>query len=214
MTLLRQSQPLKVTLNDPITTNVFLYFKEHTTVCITLMICVHCFVVPTKSYTPAAQRPLRRPLSQCDSPVFVSDSDDEDDIVIKSTWRTRHSKPPPKADVNNARLCDKEESATSLPFSSPFSLPPHKTPTSLASPKRTLSAPSKLDESESSEEEFTSLLERLKKKNKLIGPSFSPRNTHGNCFIWIVIFQQSLPVVFLLAVRLISVVFLFFCSSI
>ncbi|XP_051276800.1 germ cell nuclear acidic protein isoform X2 [Dicentrarchus labrax] len=134
------------------------------------------FKVPTKSTTPAAHRPPRRPLSQCDSPVFVSDSDDEDNIVVKSTWRTRRSKPKPspKTTKNTALQCDKEDS----PFPSPFSLLSHKTPTSLASPKRTLSAPSKLDESASSEEEFTSLLERLKKKNNFTATSFSPKNTH------------------------------------
>ncbi|XP_040904238.1 acidic repeat-containing protein [Toxotes jaculatrix] len=141
------------------------------------------FKVPKKSNTPAAQLPLWRPLSQCDSPVFVSDSDDDDNnIVVKSTWRTRHSKPkpPPKANKNSAPLCDKDVSPPSVPlppFPSPFSLPPHKTPTPLASPKRTFSAPSKLDNSTSSEEEFTSLLERLKKKNKFPGTSFSPKNT-------------------------------------
>ncbi|TKS72504.1 Acidic repeat-containing protein [Collichthys lucidus] len=134
--------------------------------------------VSTKSNTPAAQRPLRKPLSQCDSPVFVSDSDDDDDnIVIKSTWRTRHSKPQKKTGTNNTPLSDEAKSSPS-PFSSPFPRPPQKTHTSLASPKRTLSAPSKLDESASSEEEFTSLLERLKKKNILPGTSFSPRTTH------------------------------------
>ncbi|XP_044062151.1 acidic repeat-containing protein isoform X2 [Siniperca chuatsi] len=141
------------------------------------------FKVPKKSNTPAAQHPSRKPLSQCDSPVFVSDSDDDDNIVVKSTWRTRHSKPKPpsKANKNNALLCDEEDSLPSLPLPpipSPFSLPPHKTPTSLASPKRTLSAPSMLDESASSEEEFTSLLERLKKKNQFTSTSFSPMNSH------------------------------------
>ncbi|XP_039975933.1 acidic repeat-containing protein [Xiphias gladius] len=138
------------------------------------------FKVPKKSNTPAAQLPLRRPLSQWDSPVFVSDSED-DDIVVKSSWRTRHSqpKPPPKAKKNNALLRDKDDSSPSLPLhpvTSPLLLP-QQTPTSLASPKRTFSAPSKLDESASSEEEFTSLLERLKKKNKFTGTSFSPKNT-------------------------------------
>ncbi|XP_023257874.1 acidic repeat-containing protein-like isoform X1 [Seriola lalandi dorsalis] len=140
--------------------------------------------VPKKSNTPAAQHPRRRPLSQCDSPVFVSDSDDDDDgnIVIKSSWRTRQSRPkaPPKANKNNALLSDKDDSSPSLPLPpvpSPFSLPPLKTPTSLTSPKRTSSAPSKLDESASSEEEFTSLLDRLKKKNKFTSTSFSPKNT-------------------------------------
>ncbi|XP_070770070.1 germ cell nuclear acidic protein [Enoplosus armatus] len=140
------------------------------------------FKVPKKSNTPAAQHLVRRPLSQCDSPVFVSDSDDDDNIVVKSTWRTRHLKPnpPPKANKNNALLHDKEDSSPSLPFPSPFSLPPLKTSTSLASSKRILSAPSMLDESASSEEEFTSLLERLKKKNKFTSTSFSPKNTHEN----------------------------------
>ncbi|KAM8732769.1 germ cell nuclear acidic protein isoform 2-T3 [Acanthopagrus schlegelii] len=136
------------------------------------------FKVPPKSNTPAAQRPLMRPLSQCDSPVFVSDSDDDDNIVVKSTWRTRHSKPLPKANKIDALLSDKEESSPSLPVFSPFLPPLHKT--SLASPKRTLSAPSKLDESASSEEEFTSLLERLKRKNKFTSASFSPKNAECN----------------------------------
>ncbi|XP_042349333.1 acidic repeat-containing protein [Plectropomus leopardus] len=139
--------------------------------------------VPKKSNTPAAHRPPLRPLSQCDSPVFVSDSDDDDNIVVKSTWRTRHSKPKPplKANKDNALRYDEEDSSPSLPLPpnpAPFSLPRHKTVTSLASPKRTLSAPSKLDESGSSEEEFTSLLERLKKKNKFTGTSLSPKSTH------------------------------------
>lgn len=142
------------------------------------------FSVPTKSNTPASQRPPRRPLSHFDSPVFVSDSDDDDDnIVIKSTWRTRQSKPPPKANINDALLSHKEENSPALPFSSPFSHPPHNALTSLTSPKRTVSAPSTLNESASSDEEFTSLLERLKKKNKFTGTSFSPRITQGNFYL-------------------------------
>ncbi|XP_029627743.1 uncharacterized protein LOC115205668 isoform X8 [Salmo trutta] len=35
------------------------------------------------------QTPVRRPLSQCDTPVFLSDSE-EDGIVMKSTWGTCH----------------------------------------------------------------------------------------------------------------------------
>lgn len=140
--------------------------------------------MPKKSNTPAAaQHALRKPLSQCDSPVFISDSDDDDDnIVVKSTWRTRRSKPnqPSKTNKNNAALCDKDASSPSLSLLSPFFIPPPKTPTLLASPKRTLSAPSKLDASASSEEEFTSLLERLKKKNNLTATSFSPKSSKGN----------------------------------
>lgn len=147
------------------------------------MLCI--FSVPTKSNTPASRRPPRRLLSHCDSPVFVSDSDDDDDnnIVIKSTWRTQQSKPPPKDNVNHPLLSHKEENSPALPFSSPVSHPPRKTLTSLASPKHAFSAPSTLNESASSEEEFTSLLERLKKKNKITGTSFSPKITQGNLYL-------------------------------
>ncbi|XP_035505274.2 germ cell nuclear acidic protein [Scophthalmus maximus] len=138
--------------------------------------------VPKKSNTPAAQLPLRRPMSQWESPVFVSDSDDDDNIVVKSTWRTRHTKPKPPATANkdNALLCDKDNSSPSmplLPVPSPFPFRPHDTPTPPASPKRTLSAPGKLDDSASSEEEFTSLLERLKRKNQHTSTTHSPKNT-------------------------------------
>ncbi|XP_029021867.1 germ cell nuclear acidic protein [Betta splendens] len=139
------------------------------------------FKGPKKTNTPAsAQHTLRKPLSQCESPVFVSDSDDDDNIVVKSTWRTRHSKPKASSRANKKHpLVDKDTSSPSLsshPVSSPFFFPPHKTPTFLVSPKRTLSAPSKLEESNSSEEEFTSLLERLKKKN-ITATSFSPKTS-------------------------------------
>lgn len=143
------------------------------------------FTVPKKNNTPAAQHLSRRTWSQCASPVFVSDSDEDDDnIVIKSTWRTRHSKPKPqqKTTRNDTLLCEGEDSSPSLPLPpnpSPFTFPPHRTPTSSASSKRTLSAPSKLEDSESSEEEFVSLLERLKIKNKLSGTSCSPGNNNG-----------------------------------
>ncbi|XP_071381483.1 germ cell nuclear acidic protein [Centroberyx affinis] len=134
---------------------------------------------------PAAQQPVRRPLSQCDSPVFVSDSDDDDHIVVKSSWRTRHSRPqlPQKANKIAAQHCDQQDSLPSLslpPLPSPSPRCTLQTPAHLsrtpypASPKRTCSAPSRLDDSTSSEEEFSSLLERLKKKNKLISNSPSP----------------------------------------
>ncbi|XP_040031025.2 germ cell nuclear acidic protein [Gasterosteus aculeatus] len=140
------------------------------------------FKVPKKRNTPAALHPPRRPLSQCNSPVFVSDSDDdEDNVVVKSTWRTRHfkAKTPAKFTKESAPQCEERDGLPSLPLRSvcsPCSFLPHKTTTPPASPKRTLSAPSKLKESDSSEEEFTSLLERLKNKNKLTGTTFSPKS--------------------------------------
>ncbi|KAM6923471.1 germ cell nuclear acidic protein [Xenentodon cancila] len=144
------------------------------------------FRVPQKSHTPATQHPFRRPLSQLNSPVFVSDDDDDDDddIVIKSTWKIRHSKPKPhlKASKSDEQdESDEENHLPSLPLPpSPFPVSPVSHPSktnSIPSPKRTFSAPSRLDESSSSEEEFASLLERLKKKNNLTSTSFSPKTT-------------------------------------
>ncbi|KAF7668226.1 hypothetical protein LDENG_00023720 [Lucifuga dentata] len=143
------------------------------------------FRVPKSSKPPAALHSVRRPLSQCDSPVFVSDGDEDDDIVIKSSWRTRHSKPRPLKNANkdNVPLDDQEGSSPALPpISSLFALPTCKTPAPLApnnysdSVKRTHSVPCQLDESASSDEEFTFLLERLKRKNMLTGNSFSSKN--------------------------------------
>nr|XP_020470301.1 acidic repeat-containing protein-like isoform X1 [Monopterus albus]XP_020470302.1 acidic repeat-containing protein-like isoform X1 [Monopterus albus]XP_020470303.1 acidic repeat-containing protein-like isoform X1 [Monopterus albus] len=140
------------------------------------------FKVPKKSNTVAPKHPPRTPLSQCDSPVFVSDSDDDDDgdnIVVRSSWKTRHSQPKPLLKTNkiNAQLCDEGDGSPSfLPIPSPFSLPPYKAPTSLRSPKRILSAPSKLDESASSEDELSSLLDRLKMKSTFTATLFVPSN--------------------------------------
>uniref|UniRef100_A0A3B5LR12 Germ cell nuclear acidic peptidase n=1 Tax=Xiphophorus couchianus TaxID=32473 RepID=A0A3B5LR12_9TELE len=91
-----------------------------------------------KIKTPVGQRPFRRPLAQLNSPVFVSDSGDDDDenIIVRSTWKTRHSKPK--------------------------------------SLQRVEKTPSRLVESSDSEEEFASLLERLKKKNNLTSTTFTP----------------------------------------
>ncbi|XP_072252556.1 germ cell nuclear acidic protein [Leuresthes tenuis] len=141
------------------------------------------FRVPRTSNTPVARQPFRKPFSQLNSPVFVSDSDDDDDVVIRSTWKIRHSKPRPQLKASNndeEDKSDEENRLPSLPFSPsplPFTLPPSKTQTSVPSPKRTFSAPSRLDESSSSEEEFASLLERLKRKNNLTATSFSPKTT-------------------------------------
>ncbi|XP_061582204.1 germ cell nuclear acidic protein [Cololabis saira] len=133
------------------------------------------FRVPQKSHTPAAQHLLRRPLSQLNSPVFVSDNDDDDDVVIKSTWKIRHSKPKPQLKASKS---DEENRVPSLPLP-PSPLPvsyPRKTHPA-SSPSRTFSAPSRLDDSSSSDEEFLSLLERLKKKTNPTSTSFSPKTT-------------------------------------
>lgn len=141
--------------------------------------------MPAKVNTQASQKPPGRPSSQPDS-VFVSDEEDDDDDakVVKSTWRTRHLKPPPKTKVKNAVLDDEAESSAAGPLSSPFSLPGHQTVTSLSTPKHTFSAPTAEDDSPSSDEEFRSLLERLKKNNKLRSITFSPQSTQGSCYVW------------------------------
>lgn len=189
--------------------NCYIYLFKSNAKCDVFFLC---FAVPKKSYTPTVFHPLRRPLPQWASPVFVSDSDDdEENIVIKSTWKNRHSKPKPtpKADQKKSLRFDEDDSSPFLrspPIHSPFFLLPDKTQTSLASPKRTLSAPPKMDDSSSSEEEFISLLERLKKKNKFPGTSFSPRSTNGTGFIQIVAPEQSLALVLIVVLRLILIV--------
>lgn len=123
-------------------------------------------------------------MSLFNSPVFVSDDEDDDNIVLKSTWRTRHTRPKslPKTSENTPPLCNDDETSPSLPSPpalSPLCRPSNEAKTLVISPKRTFSVPSKLDDSSSSEEEFTSLLERLKKKNNFIGNSFLPNNSKG-----------------------------------
>ncbi|KAK6299282.1 hypothetical protein J4Q44_G00307920 [Coregonus suidteri] len=100
------------------------------------------FVVEKKK-TPTSK--VRRPLSQCDSPVFLSDSEEDDGIVMKSTWRTRH---------------------------------PVRKPPSSRTHKRAHSAASKLEDSASSEEEFLSLLDRIKKNHKA-GNTPTPKHNTG-----------------------------------
>lgn len=134
-----------------------------------------------KNTQTPSQPLLRKPLSHCDSPVFVSDSDDEDDnIVIKSTWKTRPAKPQPSLNKKKSSMM-LNDAVFSPPVAakpSPLSVFSSKTVNSLVSDlsvsKRTFSAPSRLDDSESSEEEFASLLDRLKKKNILQGGTLSP----------------------------------------
>nr|XP_015830475.2 germ cell nuclear acidic protein isoform X1 [Nothobranchius furzeri] len=140
------------------------------------------FRVPKTRPTPATRHPFRKPLTEFNSPVFVSDSEDEDDVIIRSSWKTRHAKPKPH--LKTKKLADDKNGEQDSSPSPPvplrqflFDLPCSKAETPSVSPSPTLSAPSRLDESSSSGEEFASLLERLKKKHKLTGSSFSPRTS-------------------------------------
>lgn len=103
----------------------------------------------------------RRPLSKCDSPVFLTDDDeddDEDSVTITSTWRTRHTKPS------------------------------SVTPRSVAAPVPS-SAPPKSSQTKrngwisSDEEEVESLLDRLKKNLRINSDrAQTPKNKPGVYF--------------------------------
>ncbi|XP_026135259.1 acidic repeat-containing protein [Carassius auratus] len=90
--------------------------------------------------------------------VFLSDSDEDRDAVIKSTWRTRHSRPP--SEEHHPSSAGREEDVK------PCVLPPAVTVTTHSAP----------EDSCSSEEEFLSLLDRVR-QNQILGGSThaSPR---------------------------------------
>uniref|UniRef100_A0AAZ3PVU9 SprT-like domain-containing protein n=1 Tax=Oncorhynchus tshawytscha TaxID=74940 RepID=A0AAZ3PVU9_ONCTS len=126
-----------------------------------------------------SQLPVRRPLSQCDSPVFLSDSED-DGILMKSTWRTHHPvRHPPTSRTHKVKVPQSNQEDIFFPSPSHPSLSsplPSSTPAPL--PQRTHSAPLKLEDSASSEEEFLSLLDRIKKNHKT-GNTPTPKHDTG-----------------------------------
>ncbi|XP_073710160.1 germ cell nuclear acidic protein isoform X1 [Misgurnus anguillicaudatus] len=101
------------------------------------------------------QKTEKRPPPRCDSPVFLSDSDDDSNVVMKSTWRSRHSRPPSEEHLNSSR--DRERPA----------VPP---------PEITVSKHKIGDETCSSEEEFQSLLDRVRLNHNLGGKTQSPKS--------------------------------------
>uniref|UniRef100_A0A8C1RDN0 Germ cell nuclear acidic peptidase n=1 Tax=Cyprinus carpio TaxID=7962 RepID=A0A8C1RDN0_CYPCA len=119
---------------------------------------VHKGKAKTARTPKSVRKTEKRPPSLCDSPVFLSDSDDDHDAVIKSTWRTRHSRPP--SEEHHATSAGREEAAE------PCVLPPAITVTTHAGPEDTCS----------SEEEFQSLLDRVRQNQNLGGRTHpSPR---------------------------------------
>ncbi|XP_029627746.1 serine/arginine repetitive matrix protein 1 isoform X11 [Salmo trutta] len=135
------------------------------------------------------QTPVRRPLSQCDTPVFLSDSE-EDGIVMKSTWGTCHPvhQSPPSQTHKVKVLQSNQKDKIFFPSPSPLlpSLSPSSpplcssfTPSPTPLPRRNYSAPSKVEDSASSEEEFLSLLDRIKKNHKT-GNTPTPKPNMGN----------------------------------
>lgn len=101
------------------------------------------------------QKTEKLPPPRCDSPVFLSDSDDDSNVVMKSTWRSRHSRPPSEEHPNSSR--DRERPA----------VPP---------PEITVSKHKTGDETCSSEEEFQSLLDRVRLNHNLGGKTQSPKS--------------------------------------
>lgn len=100
-------------------------------------------------------------LSRFDSPVFLSDSDDDSDLVIKSTWRTRHSRPSSQEKDTSAK--ENKPRNTSC-FVSPL--------VSVYTPKPSSAPPTssgRHEDTGSSEEEFQSLIDRIKKKQFISG---------------------------------------------
>uniref|UniRef100_A0A8C1UTP9 Germ cell nuclear acidic peptidase n=1 Tax=Cyprinus carpio TaxID=7962 RepID=A0A8C1UTP9_CYPCA len=104
-----------------------------------------------KAKTARTPKSVQKTLSLCDSPVFLSDSDDDRDAVIKSTWRTRHSRPP--SEEHHATSAGREETTK------PCVLPPAVPVTTHAGP----------EDKCSSEEEFQSLLDRVRQNQNLGG---------------------------------------------
>ncbi|XP_066504531.1 germ cell nuclear acidic protein [Hoplias malabaricus] len=122
-----------------------------------------------KTKTPktpkSLQRKEKKPLFQYDSPVFLGDSDDDSDIVIKSTWRTRHgqpaSQPTNRPSSQDSDISSKECEPRKTCFPSLTSV--HTPVPSSAPPTHT----GWRDDSVSSEDEFQSLLDRIRKNQKL-----------------------------------------------
>ncbi|XP_066436940.1 germ cell nuclear acidic protein [Eleutherodactylus coqui] len=105
-----------------------------------------------KTSDTGLERSQRNSASTCwDSPVFISDSDDDDSIVIKSAWRDRHrTKPKIKTD-NRYKL-------KSVGTSGNENIPETKEWPAGHQPKDCTSG--------SSDEEFESLMDRIKNRTK------------------------------------------------
>lgn len=95
--------------------------------------------------TPKSVQKTKKPApSLCNSPVFLSDSDDDCNIVIKSTWRTRHSRPPSEEHQATSKAREETEKPR------------------VPQPTITVKSHTSRDDTCSSEEEFQSLLDRVR----------------------------------------------------
>lgn len=118
------------------------------------------YVHAAKLKTPKSSlRSEKQQLSQFNSPVFLGDSDDDSDIVIKSTWRTGHSGPSSQENDTPA----KENKPRNAPYF-PSPLASDHTPAPSSAPPIHSGW---REDTGSSEDEFQSLLDRIRKKQKL-----------------------------------------------
>uniref|UniRef100_W5NCA1 Germ cell nuclear acidic peptidase n=1 Tax=Lepisosteus oculatus TaxID=7918 RepID=W5NCA1_LEPOC len=118
--------------------------------------------------TPASQPAARRPPSWRERPIFLSDSDDEGGAG-RITWGSRKGGVPQR--LNSAGLEEEEQQQQQA-------VKPKSTPSAPAPSRRAQSEtaqPPRLDSSDSSNEEFESLLARIRKNRGVgVGSTHTP----------------------------------------
>lgn len=157
--------------------------------------------------TPASQLKTKECPTKWESPVFLSDSDSEEErVVIKSTWKLRHHKKEAPLDTDTLRGHSESESTReqgpknqeqgalqrSGSLKSSTSLSKLEFPLREAKSVHPVFSPRTpqvvFDSSESSNDEFESLMERIKQKNRGLGshsslagsaPSTESKNNHN-----------------------------------
>ncbi|MGH0145294.1 UNVERIFIED_CONTAM: hypothetical protein FKN15_031819 [Acipenser sinensis] len=157
--------------------------------------------------TPASQLKTKECPTKWESPVFLSDSDSEEErVVIKSTWKLRHHKKEAPLGTDTLRGHSESESTKeqgpknqeqgalqrSASLKSNTSLSKLEFPLREAKSVHPVFSPRTpqvvFDSSESSNDEFESLMERIKQKNRGLGshsslagsaPSTESKNNHN-----------------------------------
>ncbi|XP_018429927.1 PREDICTED: acidic repeat-containing protein [Nanorana parkeri] len=109
-----------------------------------------------------------------DSPVFISDSD-EDSIVIRSTWSNRHAK--------NRNPKDKGQRASSAPKKVPEIHPEPPNTQSSGGPERPIRPEPALCTPVSSDDEFECLMDRIKNRAKNQTPGSTARKGNPKTFL-------------------------------
>ncbi|XP_069049631.1 germ cell nuclear acidic protein [Lepisosteus oculatus] len=120
--------------------------------------------------TPASQPAARRPPSRRERPIFLSDSDDEGGAG-RITWGSRKGGVPQR--LNSAGLEEEEEEQQQQQAVKPKSTPSAPAPSRRAQSET--AQPPRLDSSDSSNEEFESLLARIRKNRGVgVGSTHTP----------------------------------------